>query len=253
MTISDKLKKFTILADQSIIAALKKMDEYALRNLIVLSDDYVVGILTDGDIRRAILRNINIGDEVRKAMKTPFIYLLVDDSPQEIVDTFQKEAISIVPIVDEDLKLKNIMTRKMFEELLLSKNQLTTMFDISSFDNIKTEYEVSSRPWGYYKTMVLNEMFQSKVIYILPKQSLSLQSHKRREEHWTIISGIGIVQLEDSIQYVKPGDVIFIPKECKHRIQNESSKEMLIFSEIQLGDYFGEDDIRRYEDMYGRC
>ena len=136
--------------------------------------------------------------------------------------------------------------------MLISNRKITTKFNLRQYESMKTEYEISSRPWGYYKTMVLNDFFQSKIIYVLPNQVLSLQSHERREEHWTIITGKGIVQLDKSERTVQPGDTVYVPKSCKHRIKNTSQKELLIFSEIQLGDYFGEDDIMRYEDIYGR-
>lgn len=85
-----------------------------------------------------------------------------------------------------------------------------------------------------------------------PKGILSLQEHKRREEHWVIINGEGRVTLGDSVKNVHAGDFIYIPKGCKHRLENPSGSEYLMVAEVQLGDYFGEDDIIRYEDIYGR-
>ncbi|MBQ7283663.1 MAG: phosphomannose isomerase type II C-terminal cupin domain, partial [Oscillospiraceae bacterium] len=118
---------------------------------------------------------------------------------------------------------------------------------------IVLEHEIFARPWGFYKTTVLNEMFQGKVIYVSPMQKLSLQSHKRREEYWMIVKGEGTIQLGDSVHPVHPGSTFFIPKCCRHRISNTSENENLMFTEVQLGDYFGEDDIERYEDIYHRA
>ncbi|HHE05988.1 MAG TPA: cupin domain-containing protein, partial [Epsilonproteobacteria bacterium] len=75
--------------------------------------------------------------------------------------------------------------------------------------------------------------------------------HKRREEHWVIIKGKGKVVLGESLLDVYPGKYIYIPKGCKHQIINDG-EENIIFSEVQLGEYFGEDDIIRYSDKYGR-
>ncbi len=105
---------------------------------------------------------------------------------------------------------------------------------------------------GGYWTSILNNYFQSKVITVKPGGQLSLQSHVHREEHWTIVYGKGTVRLDDSIINVSRGQVIYIPKGCKHRLINTDKKENLIISEVQIGDYFGEDDIIRYEDAYGR-
>lgn len=108
------------------------------------------------------------------------------------------------------------------------------------------------RDLGVYKTTLLAKHVQSKIITVFPKGELSLQKHKRREEHWIIIKGEGKIILEDSILEVQQGRYIYIPKGCKHKVINSSYTDNLIFAEVQLGDYFGEDDIIRYEDKYGR-
>ncbi|WP_400209218.1 phosphomannose isomerase type II C-terminal cupin domain [Methanomethylophilus alvi] len=144
------------------------------------------------------------------------------------------------------------MTRHILNYLLLINQKISFDFDYDMLCKTVLEHEIYVRPWGYYKTMVLNDTFQSKVIYILPEQRLSLQSHEHREEYWIIISGNGRVQLGESTHPVNPGDMFFIPKGCKHSISNESTEEIMVFSEVQLGDYFGEDDIKRYSDIYGR-
>ena len=98
----------------------------------------------------------------------------------------------------------------------------------------------------------MNDYYQSKIICVYPKEQLSLQSHDRREEHWIIAHGTGIVQIGKSYIDAKCGDSIFIPRGCKHRLMNTDEKESLVITEVQIGDYFGEDDIHRYEDIYGR-
>lgn len=125
-------------------------------------------------------------------------------------------------------------------------------YDFQSLDTSVVDHEIFQRPWGFYKTTVLNDYYQGKVISVRPGGQLSLQSHNHREEHWIVVHGKGTVQLDDSILSVSCGSSVFIPKGCKHRLTNTDEKENLIITEVQIGDYLGEDDIIRYEDVYGR-
>lgn len=112
------------------------------------------------------------------------------------------------------------------------------------------KYEV--RPWGHY--IILDEAGYGKTkrIHVNPKQRLSYQSHEKRNELWVVQQGIGRVVLNDEPQDVKPGSIIGIPYGCKHRIENTHDLVPLVFIEVQYGSYFGEDDIIRYDDDYGR-
>ncbi|UOF01244.1 mannose-1-phosphate guanylyltransferase/mannose-6-phosphate isomerase [Bdellovibrio reynosensis] len=107
------------------------------------------------------------------------------------------------------------------------------------------------RPWGYFEILKDTETFKSKVIRVNPQSQLSYQSHAKREEHWTITKGSGEVVLNDEVIPVSAGTHIHIPLGAKHRMRN-TSNEMLEFVEVQLGTYFGEDDIVRYQDDYKR-
>ena len=84
-----------------------------------------------------------------------------------------------------------------------------------------------------------------------PGKRLSLQRHRRRSEHWHLIRGEGLVTINGREIMLKPGDSIDIPRGAAHRIQNPGN-EIMAFIEVQQGDYFGEDDIERLEDDYGR-
>jgi mannose-6-phosphate isomerase len=107
------------------------------------------------------------------------------------------------------------------------------------------------RPWGQYKILYQNPMYKVKEIIVLPKQKLSLQYHMRRNELWQIIKGEGIVTIGNYGYTAMEGMIFTILKEEKHRIEN-TGDEPLLFVEIQTGEYFGEDDIVRIEDDYGR-
>ncbi len=107
------------------------------------------------------------------------------------------------------------------------------------------------RPWGYYRVLADQKDHKIKKIIVYPHKRLSLQSHKRRSEHWHIVSGEAIVTLNGDSIHLKAGESVDIPAGAKHRVENPAAEE-LSFVEIQRGDYFGEDDIERYEDDYGR-
>ena len=111
--------------------------------------------------------------------------------------------------------------------------------------------KVYERPWGTYRTIEHKDNYQLKKITVNPNQRLSLQYHYKRDEHWTVIKGKGVVQLDDKEYELGLNETIFIPKKAKHRMTNRSD-EIVEFIEIQIGDYLGEDDIVRVEDDYGR-
>lgn len=113
------------------------------------------------------------------------------------------------------------------------------------------EHVFEHRPWGYFEILRDTENFKSKVIRVNPHSQISYQSHAKREEHWTITKGAGEVVLNDEVIPVKAGTHIHIPLGAKHRIRNNTDA-MLEFVEVQLGSYFGEDDIVRYQDDYQR-
>ncbi|MBQ7815943.1 MAG: CBS domain-containing protein [Oscillospiraceae bacterium] len=248
------MNKHVITKDTSLYDALQQMNDRKVKFLVVVDSEYkVVGTLTDGDIRRSILKDQNLNRCVEDCVCKNITYLNAGDDLSHAIEKFRDERFEFLPVMDSEGRLINIITRRNLHVLLLKDITFSTDFDFASLDDIVLEHEIFARPWGFYKTTVLNEMFQGKVIYVSPMQKLSLQSHKRREEYWMIVKGEGTIQLGDSVHPVHPGSTFFIPKGCRHRISNTSETETLIFTEVQLGDYFGEDDIERYEDIYHRA
>lgn len=110
---------------------------------------------------------------------------------------------------------------------------------------------IEERPWGKFENLLDSELCKVKKITIKPGQAPSYQYHFKRSEVWTIIHGEGELKLNDKILKVSTGDTFRIEKLEKHQIKNTGTQD-LIFIEIQLGEYFGEDDIVRIEDNYGR-
>lgn len=108
------------------------------------------------------------------------------------------------------------------------------------------------RPWGTYKILYDTDNYKIKEITVDKGKRLSYQSHKLRDELWYILSGDAQVILDDKAFDLTAGLSIKIRAKQKHRIHNTGSLP-LIFIEIQTGSYFGEDDIIRFEDDYGRC
>ncbi len=111
--------------------------------------------------------------------------------------------------------------------------------------------ECDFRPWGYYE--ILSDMDDHKVkrITVYPGKRLSLQRHKRRAEHWHCVRGSGMVTLNDAKVPLETGVSVDIAREALHRVENTGTAN-LCFIEVQKGDYFGEDDIERIEDDFGR-
>jgi mannose-1-phosphate guanylyltransferase/mannose-6-phosphate isomerase len=107
------------------------------------------------------------------------------------------------------------------------------------------------RPWGSYS--ILEDAADCKVkrLVIKPGQVLSLQMHHKRAEHWTVIKGVAKVRLGEKEFFLRPNESTFIPVETRHRLENPGNEDVHLI-EVQTGEYFGEDDIIRYEDIYGR-
>jgi len=115
-------------------------------------------------------------------------------------------------------------------------------------DNKELEY----RPWGYYVVLAEQATFKVKRTVVHPGLRLSLQRHQHRGEHWYIVQGRARVTLNERQLELISGQSIDILRENLHRIENIGSDDV-IFIEVQTGDYFGEDDIERLEDDFGRA
>jgi len=142
--------------------------------------------------------------------------------------------------------------------LVLNKNEaqsvkgLLAQIKNSNFADLTQSSLNERRPWGEFFVLLDTDYFKSKLIRVLPGKKLSYQSHKKRAEHWVVVKGQARVTLNDKVHDLKVGESIFIPLEAKHRIENPHASELMEFVEVQTGSYFGEDDITRYQDDFGR-
>jgi mannose-1-phosphate guanylyltransferase/mannose-6-phosphate isomerase len=114
-----------------------------------------------------------------------------------------------------------------------------------------TEHAIMHRPWGSYQDIDRGERFRAKRLSVKPGGRLSLQSHKRRAEHWVVVKGVAEVVLDGKIITLHENESVYIPIGGVHRLSNPG-KEPLEVVEVQTGEYLEEDDIVRYEDIYAR-
>ena len=107
------------------------------------------------------------------------------------------------------------------------------------------------RPWGWYETIALGDRYQTKEIMVKPGGQLSLQSHFHRSEHWVVAEGTARITIGDHVGLYRGNESVYVPLGEVHRLENPGKLPMRLI-EVQSGGYLGEDDIVRYEDVYGR-
>jgi len=113
-------------------------------------------------------------------------------------------------------------------------------------------HQTTARPWGSYTVLQERPGFKIKRIEVHPGQSLSLQLHHRRSEHWVVVSGAADVTCGERTFPLAVNESTYIPVETKHRLTNNGT-QALVMIEVQCGEYLGEDDIVRFNDRYGRA
>ena len=114
------------------------------------------------------------------------------------------------------------------------------------------DLEHDDRPWGSYTVLADTDSHKVKRLEVLPGKRLSYQRHQHRSEHWFVVEGAGVVTLDGREVTVAAGEAIDVPVGTAHRIANPGDVP-LVFVEVQHGDSFGEDDIVRLDDDYGRA
>lgn len=159
--------------------------------------------------------------------------LVVGNSLKNIAILEMPDAV-LVTALDESQNIKGLveeMSRQQREEVV--------------------HHRKTCRPWGYFDSIDEAPGFKVKRIVVNPGASLSLQSHKHRAEHWTVVSGVALVRIDDKEQTLVADQSIYIPKGSIHRLSNPGMSDLIVV-EVQTGGYLGEDDIVRYDDLYDR-
>lgn len=124
---------------------------------------------------------------------------------------------------------------------------------MNSNENQPLDSKFESRPWGSFTILDANESFKVKRIEVLPGKRLSYQRHAKRSEHWYVVQGTAKVTLNGDEILVPAGSAVDISAGTAHRVENPEADGTLVFIETQTGSYFGEDDIERLEDDFGRA
>ena len=133
-----------------------------------------------------------------------------------------------------------------------SENLRHALEDLSTIDSgLVNDAPKTQRPWGFFENLIENDAFKIKLLSVNPNQKLSKQSHKFRAETWTIISGEATITLDKKVFVISAGESVHIPLGSIHRLENKGTVTLELI-EVQTGSYFGEDDITRYDDIYGR-
>jgi mannose-6-phosphate isomerase-like protein (cupin superfamily) len=117
--------------------------------------------------------------------------------------------------------------------------------------NSAMEHTYEERPWGQYTVLLSKPGYQVKELIVNPGGTLSLQKHEHRDEHWTVVQGEATITKDEMTQALALRESIDIPRGAIHRIANKTDKPLMII-EVQYGEYLEEDDITRFDDIYGR-
>ena len=123
---------------------------------------------------------------------------------------------------------------------------------IQLLEQEKARAHHATPPWGHWEVLLDTPTYKVKRLTVWPGEKLSYQKHFRREEHWTVVQGEALITLNDEEFRRAPGGAIDIPREAWHQLANPGASELVVI-EVQCGDYFGEDDIVRRQDNYGRA
>lgn len=181
--------------------------------------------------------NVFVGHVLDENSKNSLVY-----SSSKLVATIGLEDTVIVETEDAILACKKdkVQNVKHIYETLKKQN-----------DNTHLVHKTVYRPWGFYTVIAQGQGFMTKIIHVNPGQKLSVQSHNFRSEHWVVLSGTAKVVLEAKELILSPGHSVDIPLKAIHSLQNPYKEDLEII-EVQKGAPLIEEDIIRYEDMYGR-
>ncbi len=153
--------------------------------------------------------------------------------------------------------LDNLVVIETNDAILISDKKQSQK--VKEMVNLLIEKQISAgrkhqkiyRPWGHYLSVVEKEKWQIKLIFVKQGESLSLQKHHYRSEHWIVVNGIAQVEINNDKNILTENQSTYIPLGAKHRLSNPGEIPLILI-EVQSGSYLGEDDIVRFEDKYGR-
>jgi len=181
--------------------------------------------------------NVKMGDVITTDTKDTLII-----SNKRLISTIGLEDCLIVDTDDAVLIAKKGETQKVRDVVnILNKNNRKEAL----------EHLTTYRPWGSYTILEQGERYKIKRIVVNPGERLSLQMHYHRSEHWVVIKGAAKVTIGETESHIHENESIYVPKSTLHRLENPGKVPLEII-EVQNGEYVGEDDIVRLDDIYGR-
>jgi len=181
--------------------------------------------------------NVLLGNVVAKDTKNSLIL-----GNKKLIASVDLQDLVIIETDDAILITKRGSTQRVkhIVEELKAKNRIEAL-----------EHRRVYRPWGEYTVLEEGERYKIKRIVVKPGAKLSLQMHYHRSEHWVVVQGTAKVTIGDKVMYVHENESVFVPKSTPHRLENPGKVPLEVI-EVQNGEYLGEDDIVRLEDLYGR-
>ena len=182
-------------------------------------------------------QNVKNGDVICQDTSNCFIH-----SSGRLIATIGIKGLAVVETRDALLVSALDQAQKVKSLVQILKSQDRKEADLPS---------VVNRPWGTYESLASGPHFQVKRLIVHPGQSLSLQYHNHRAEHWTVVEGIAQITIDESTKEYSKNKSVYIPIRSKHRLTNNSTSNVVVI-EVQSGDYLGEDDIVRIDDVYHR-
>lgn len=148
----------------TIRRALQQMDDNRVKFLVVVdSEKKIKGTLTDGDIRRSLLKGNELDDNVSIAICRNFTAVGIDDQLQNVIEKFKDNRIEFLPVINQNEEIVNLITRRGLNVLLLKNKEFHMDFDFRQINENDLEHEIFARPWGFYKTTILNDFFNQRL------------------------------------------------------------------------------------------
>jgi len=182
-------------------------------------------------------RNVKIGDVIDIDTRDT---LIIGD--KRLVVTVGLENLLIVETDDAILVAKRGDSQKVKDvvDILISKQRIEA-----------SEHKTIYRPWGEYTVLEEGVRYKIKKVVVKPGGKLSLQLHHHRSEHWVVVKGTAKVTIGNRETFIHENESAYVPKSTPHRLENPGKVPLEII-EVQNGEYVGEDDIKRFDDLYGR-
>lgn len=182
-------------------------------------------------------RNVKIGDVID--IDTSDSLIMGD---KRLIATVGLENMLIIETDDAILVAKRGESQRVKEivDMLTSKNRVEA-----------SEHRTIYRPWGEYTILEEDSRYKIKKIIVKPGGKLSLQMHHHRSEHWIVVKGTARIKIDEKEIYIHENESAYVPKSIPHRLENPGKVPLEII-EVQNGEYVGEDDIKRFDDLYGR-